>query len=131
MDDAQVAIIAALKRRFPDIVGPSGDDICYAAQNRQEAVKELVPEADAVIVLGSHNSSNSMRLAELARASGKRAYFVDGVGEIPEGSFTGSETVLITAGAVPPPKRWWRSVFASFRANSARPSRLAWCAKST
>ena len=58
VDDAEV-IIAALKRRFPEIVGPSRDDICYATQNRQEAVKELVPEADAVIVLGSQNSSNS------------------------------------------------------------------------
>jgi 4-hydroxy-3-methylbut-2-en-1-yl diphosphate reductase len=101
VDDADV-IIAALKRRFPQIVGTSRDDICYATQNRQEAVKELVPEADAVIVLGSQNSSNSMRLAELARTSGKPAYFVDGVDEIPEGSFTGSETVLITAGASAP-----------------------------
>ena len=66
VDDAEV-IIAALKRRFPQIVGPSRDDICYATQNRQEAVKELVPEADVVIVLGSQNSSNSMRLAEIAR----------------------------------------------------------------
>ena len=66
VDDAEV-IIAALKRRFPQIVGPSRDDICYATQNRQEAVKELVPEADAVIVLGSQNSSNSLRLAELAQ----------------------------------------------------------------
>jgi 4-hydroxy-3-methylbut-2-enyl diphosphate reductase len=101
VDDAEV-IIAALKRRFPDIVGPSRDDICYATQNRQEAVKELVPEADAVVVLGSQNSSNSKRLAELARAHGKRAYLVDSVAEIPEGSFTGPETVLITAGASAP-----------------------------
>ena len=101
VDDAEV-IIAALKRRFPQIVGPSRDDICYATQNRQEAVKELVPEADAVIVLGSQNSSNSMRLAELASASGKPAYLVDGIDEIPEGTFTGSETVLITAGASAP-----------------------------
>ena len=107
VDDAEV-IIAALKRRFPHIVGPSRDDICYATQNRQEAVKELVPEADAVIVLGSQNSSNSLRLAELARASGKPAYLVDGIDEIPDGSFTGSETVLITAGASAP-KKWWRS----------------------
>ena len=101
VDDAEV-IIAALKRRFPAIVGPSRDDICYATQNRQEAVKDLEPEADAVIVLGSQNSSNSMRLAELARAGGKPAYLVDGVHEIPEGSFTGRETVLITAGASAP-----------------------------
>ena len=101
LDDAEV-IIAALKRRFPQIVGPSRDDICYATQNRQEAVKELVPEVDAVIVLGSQNSSNSLRLAELARASGKPAFFVDGVNELPEDAFTGGETVLITAGASAP-----------------------------
>jgi 4-hydroxy-3-methylbut-2-enyl diphosphate reductase len=101
VDDAEV-IIAALRRRFPHIAGPSRDDICYATQNRQEAVKELVPEADAVIVLGSHNSSNSMRLAELARACGKPAYLVDHVAEIPEGTFAGGETVLITAGASAP-----------------------------
>jgi 4-hydroxy-3-methylbut-2-en-1-yl diphosphate reductase len=101
VDDAE-RIVAALRRRFPHIVGPSRDDICYATQNRQEAVKELVPEADAVIVLGSRNSSNSMRLAELARAHGKPAFLVDRVDEVPEGTFTGAETVLITAGASAP-----------------------------
>ena len=101
VDDAEV-IIAALQRRFPQIVGPSRDDICYATQNRQEAVKELVPEADLVLVLGSQNSSNSMRLAELARAHGKPAYLVDRVHEVPAGALTGRETVLITAGASAP-----------------------------
>jgi 4-hydroxy-3-methylbut-2-enyl diphosphate reductase len=101
VDDAEV-IIRALKRRFPQAVGPSRDDICYATQNRQEAVKELVPEADAVIVLGSQNSSNSRRLAELAHAHGKPAYLVDRCDEIPAGAFAGSETVLITAGASAP-----------------------------
>jgi 4-hydroxy-3-methylbut-2-enyl diphosphate reductase len=101
VDDAE-QIIAALKRRFPHIVGPSRDDICYATQNRQEAVKELVPEADAVIVLGSQNSSNSKRLAELARAHGKPAYLVDSIREVPCDAFTGGETVLITAGASAP-----------------------------
>jgi 4-hydroxy-3-methylbut-2-enyl diphosphate reductase len=101
VDDAE-AVIAVLRRRFPQIVGPSRDDICYATQNRQEAVKALVPEADAVIVLGSQNSSNSMRLAELARAHGKPAYLVDRVEEVPAGAFTGGETVLITAGASAP-----------------------------
>jgi 4-hydroxy-3-methylbut-2-enyl diphosphate reductase len=101
VDDAEV-IIAALKKRFPDIVGPSRDDICYATQNRQEAVKELVPQADAVLVLGSQNSSNSMRLAELARAHGKPAYLIDSIREVPEGCFRGDETVLITAGASAP-----------------------------
>jgi 4-hydroxy-3-methylbut-2-enyl diphosphate reductase len=101
VDDAEV-IIAALKRRFPQIVGPSRDDICYATQNRQEAVKELVPEADVVIVLGSRNSSNSMRLAEIARSCGKRAHLIDNVREMPEGALNGDETVLITAGASAP-----------------------------
>jgi 4-hydroxy-3-methylbut-2-enyl diphosphate reductase len=101
VDDAET-IIAALRRRFPHIVGPSRDDICYATQNRQEAVKELVPESDAVIVLGSQNSSNSMRLAELARAHGKPAYLVDSIREVPTSSFNGDETVLVTAGASAP-----------------------------
>ena len=76
VDDAEV-IIEALRRRFPQIIGPSRDDICYATQNRQEAVKELVPEADVVLVLGSRNSSNSMRLEEIARSCGKPAYLID------------------------------------------------------
>jgi 4-hydroxy-3-methylbut-2-enyl diphosphate reductase len=101
VDDAQV-IIDALQRRFPQIVGPSREDICYATQNRQEAVKGLVPEADAVLVLGSQNSSNSMRLAEIAQGSGKRAYLVDSVNEVGDNWFTGRETVLITAGASAP-----------------------------
>jgi 4-hydroxy-3-methylbut-2-enyl diphosphate reductase len=104
VDDAE-RIIAALKRRFPQIVGPSRDDICYATQNRQEAVKEIVPEVDAVIVLGSQNSSNSRRLAELARTHGKPAYLVDQVDEMPADAFSGDETVLITAGASAPEER--------------------------
>src|SRR5215470_8938290 len=101
VDDANV-IIAALRRRFPQIVGPSKDDICYATQNRQEAVKELVPQADAVLVLGSQNSSNSKRLEEIARACGKPAYLIDGIKDLREGWFRGDETVLITAGASAP-----------------------------
>jgi 4-hydroxy-3-methylbut-2-enyl diphosphate reductase len=101
VDDAEV-IIAALKRRFPHIVGPSKDDICYATQNRQEAVKGLVPEADVVLVLGSQNSSNSKRLEEIARACGKRAYLIDGVKDLRDGWFGGAETVLVTAGASAP-----------------------------
>lgn len=101
VDDAEV-IIAALRRRFPQIVGPSKDDICYATQNRQEAVKDLVPESDLVLVLGSQNSSNSMRLAELARSCGKRAYLIDGVNEIDPHWLSDVETVLITAGASAP-----------------------------
>jgi 4-hydroxy-3-methylbut-2-enyl diphosphate reductase len=101
VDDAEV-IIRALRKKFPHIVGPSKDDICYATQNRQEAVKELVPEADLVLVLGSQNSSNSQRLAELARACGKPAYLIDEASEINERWFDGVETVLITAGASAP-----------------------------
>jgi 4-hydroxy-3-methylbut-2-enyl diphosphate reductase len=101
VDDAEV-IISALRRRFPGIIGPSKDDICYATQNRQEAVKELVPEADVVVVLGSQNSSNSQRLAELANSCGKPAYLIDGINEIQSAWFKGTETVLITAGASAP-----------------------------
>jgi 4-hydroxy-3-methylbut-2-enyl diphosphate reductase len=101
VDDATV-IIRALKRRFPQVVGPSRDDICYATQNRQEAVKELAPSADVVVVLGSQNSSNSRRLAEIAESCGKRAYLIDCVRELPEGWRDGAETVLITAGASAP-----------------------------
>jgi 4-hydroxy-3-methylbut-2-enyl diphosphate reductase len=101
VDDAET-IIAALRRRFPHIVGPSRDDICYATQNRQEAVKELVPEADVVLVLGSQNSSNSMRLAEIAQSLGKPAYLIDSKQEIDPDWLTGAETVLITAGASAP-----------------------------
>ncbi len=101
VDDAEV-VVRALRRRYPQIVGPSKDDICYATQNRQEAIKELVPEADVVVVLGSQNSSNSQRLAELATSYGKRAYLIDGVREIGETWFRGDETVLITAGASAP-----------------------------
>ncbi len=101
VDDAEV-IIAALRKRFPHIVGPKKDDICYATQNRQEAVKDLVPEVDVVLVLGSRNSSNSLRLAELATTCGKPAYLIDGVSEIKPSWFTGAETVLVTAGASAP-----------------------------
>jgi 4-hydroxy-3-methylbut-2-en-1-yl diphosphate reductase len=101
VDDAEV-IIRALRRRFPHIAGPSRDDICYATQNRQEAVKELVPHADVVLVLGSQNSSNSLRLAEIARACGRPAYLIDGVREIDDAWFLDKQTVLITAGASAP-----------------------------
>ena len=101
VDDAEV-IIAALRRRFPQIVGPSRDDICYATQNRQEAVKLLVPEADVVLVLGSQNSSNSMRLAEIVQSYNKKAYLIDRVSEIKDHWFRRDDTVLITAGASAP-----------------------------
>ena len=101
VDDAEI-IIKALRKRFPNIAGPKKDDICYATQNRQEAVKELVPEADVVLVLGSRNSSNSLRLAELAKSCGKRAHLIDGVNEIDAAWFTNANTVLVTAGASAP-----------------------------
>ena len=101
VDDATV-LITALKQRFPQIVGPSRDDICYATQNRQEAVKDLMPTVDAVLVLGSQNSSNSKRLEEIARSCGKPAYLIDGADEIGPNWFTGDETLLVTAGASAP-----------------------------
>ena len=101
VDDAEV-IIKALRKRFPHIVGPSKDDICYATQNRQEAVKDLVPEVDLVIVLGSQNSSNSLRLAELAQSCGVPAYLIDGANELDPKWFEGKSSVLVTAGASAP-----------------------------
>jgi 4-hydroxy-3-methylbut-2-enyl diphosphate reductase len=101
VDDAN-RIIDRLKARFPEIVSPPKDDICYATQNRQEAVRMLTPEADLVLVLGSQNSSNSQRLAELAREEGKAAHLIDGAADIDVSWFDGCETVLITAGASAP-----------------------------
>jgi len=101
VDDAS-RIINRLKDRFPQIVGPPKDDICYATQNRQEAVRLLSEGADHVLVLGSQNSSNSQRLAELARERGITAHLIDGANEIDPAWFTGNETVVITAGASAP-----------------------------
>jgi 4-hydroxy-3-methylbut-2-en-1-yl diphosphate reductase len=101
VDDAN-RIISRLKERFPWIIGPPKEDICYATQNRQEAVKLLCQKADAVIVLGSQNSSNSQRLRELAEEFGRPAYLVDGPHDLTEENFRGLETVLITAGASAP-----------------------------
>ena len=101
VDDAS-RIIRRLKEKFPQIVGPPKDDICYATQNRQEAVRVLSDEADIVLVLGSQNSSNSQRLAELGREHDVPAHLIDGADEITPEWFTGDETVLITAGASAP-----------------------------
>lgn len=95
-------IINALRRKFPHIVGPNKDDICYATQNRQEAVKALAPQADVVLVFGSQNSSNSQRLAEIAQACGKPAYLVNTISELDPTWLDDVETVLITAGASAP-----------------------------
>ncbi|MBV8554786.1 MAG: 4-hydroxy-3-methylbut-2-enyl diphosphate reductase [Planctomycetaceae bacterium] len=101
IDDANV-VIAALREKFPRIANPPRDDICYATQNRQEAVRVLASRSDVVLVLGSQNSSNSKRLAEIARSLGPRSHLIDGVSEIRPGWFQGAETVLITAGASAP-----------------------------
>ena len=101
VDDAN-RIIHCLRQRFPNIAAPVKEDICYATQNRQEAVKELSLEADVVLVLGSKNSSNSLRLAELASSFGKPSYLIDGSDEIQKSWFSGKETILITAGASAP-----------------------------
>lgn len=101
VDDVQ-RVVDALRRRFPSIQGPSTDDICYATQNRQEAVRELSREADLVLVVGSRNSSNSIRLTEVARQQGLPAYLVDEAGEIRPDWFEGVQTVLLTAGASAP-----------------------------
>jgi 4-hydroxy-3-methylbut-2-en-1-yl diphosphate reductase len=101
VDDAN-RIIDRLKARFPQIVGPPKEDICYATQNRQEAVHLLAGQADLVLVLGSQNSSNSQRLKELAKERGVPAYLIDGAKDIDPAWFTGSETVVITAGASAP-----------------------------
>ncbi|HEX4610063.1 MAG TPA: 4-hydroxy-3-methylbut-2-enyl diphosphate reductase [Urbifossiella sp.] len=101
VDEARV-VIDALKKKYPQVAGPNKDDICYATQNRQEAVRTLVPEADVVLVLGSQNSSNSQRLAEIARATGRAAYLVDRASELQDHWFKPTDTVLVTAGASAP-----------------------------
>jgi 4-hydroxy-3-methylbut-2-enyl diphosphate reductase len=101
VDDAG-RIILRLRERFPQIEAPPKEDICYATQNRQEAVRLLAEEASLVLVLGSQNSSNSQRLKEIALERGVPAFLIDGAGDIDLGWFTGEETVLITAGASAP-----------------------------
>jgi 4-hydroxy-3-methylbut-2-enyl diphosphate reductase len=101
VDDAN-RIIDRLKQRFPHIEGPPKEDICYATQNRQEAVRLIAREADACLVLGSQNSSNSQRLRELAVENGINAYLIDGARDISDAWFSGAETVLVTAGASAP-----------------------------
>ena len=101
IDDA-AAVVAALKARFPAIVGPKKDDICYATQNRQDAVKILAPSVDVVIVVGSPNSSNSNRLREVATHRGVPAYRVDSADELRAEWIAGKRTVGLTAGASAP-----------------------------
>ncbi|HTQ73539.1 MAG TPA: 4-hydroxy-3-methylbut-2-enyl diphosphate reductase [Burkholderiales bacterium] len=101
VDDA-AAVVAALKARFPTITGPKKDDICYATQNRQDAVKFLSPQCDVVIVVGSTNSSNSNRLREVAESRGIPAYMVDSAEQLKPEWVAGKRRVGITAGASAP-----------------------------
>ena len=101
VDDAQ-AIVAALKARFPSIHGPKKDDICYATQNRQDAVKVMTPRCDVVIVVGSPNSSNSNRLREVAENMGAQAYMVDSAADQRPEWVAGKRRVGVTAGASAP-----------------------------
>ncbi len=101
MDDTQ-EVIAALRQRFPKIIGPRKSDICYATQNRQDAVKKLVEECDLILVVGSRTSSNSNRLQEIAAKNGVESYLIDGPEEIDDHWLQGKKTVGITAGASAP-----------------------------
>ncbi|ACV35830.1 4-hydroxy-3-methylbut-2-enyl diphosphate reductase [Accumulibacter sp.] len=101
VDDA-AQVVAALKERFPQIIGPKKDDICYATQNRQDAVKELARHSDVVLVVGSQSSSNSNRLREVAELIGARAYLVDRAEEIDPAWIAGATRVGVTAGASAP-----------------------------
>lgn len=101
VEDAE-RIISRLRQRYPHIAGPRRNDICYATQNRQEAVRHLTREADLFLVVGSHNSSNSRRLAEIAAEAGTPSLLVDGPDDLAEDHFAEDQTVAITAGASAP-----------------------------
>jgi len=101
IDDAK-AIVAALRARFPSIRGPKKDDICYATQNRQDAVKFMAPQCDVVIVVGSPNSSNSNRLREVAQHMGAQAYMVDRAADLKPEWIAGKGRIGVTAGASAP-----------------------------
>ncbi len=101
IDDTQV-VIDAIKARFPAVQFPPKEDICYATTNRQKAVKEIAPDVDIILVIGSQNSSNSRRLAEVSQATGTRAYLVNDVSEIDVSWFQNTRLVGLTAGASAP-----------------------------
>jgi 4-hydroxy-3-methylbut-2-enyl diphosphate reductase len=103
VDDTK-AIIVALREKFPDIEGPRKDDICYATQNRQDAVRRLADAVDLVLVVGSVNSSNSNRLRELAEKQGVRSYLIDGAEHIERSWLDGVKCIGLTAGASAPEK---------------------------
>jgi len=100
--DETSEIMAAVRRRFPNVRTPARDDICYATQNRQDAVRDLAPRCDVVLVVGSENSSNSLRLRELAQQLGTRAYLIDSVAQIDPAWIEGVERIGVTAGASSP-----------------------------
>ncbi len=103
IDDTR-GVIAALKRRFSDIVGPETTDICYATQNRQQAVRELCRVADVILVVGAKNSSNSNRLCEIGKEAGKPSYLINDGDELDPEWVKGKDTIGITAGASAPEK---------------------------
>jgi len=100
--DETNAIVRVLRERFPSIEGPPREDICYATQNRQDAIKEVARRSDVVLVIGSDNSSNSKRLAEVARDLGTPAYLIDDETEVDPGWLEGAEVVGLTSGASAP-----------------------------
>lgn len=116
--DDTARIVAALQARFPAIKGPRIDDICYATQNRQDAVRQLARQCEVVLVVGSVNSSNSNRLREVAEIQGRRAYLIDGPEDIRDEWFENITTVGVTAGASAPEMLVQR-VVASLRARGA------------
>ena len=101
VDDAE-ALVLALRRRFPDICGPKKEDICYATQSRQDAVRRLAQQCDLVLVVGSRNSSNSNRLREVAAACGTESYLIDSADEVNPAWIEGRECIGLTAGASAP-----------------------------
>jgi 4-hydroxy-3-methylbut-2-en-1-yl diphosphate reductase len=100
--DETAAILAVLRERFPNIVGPRTDDICYATTNRQAAVKQMAAGCDLLLVIGSRNSSNSVRLVEVARECGTDSYLIDNAGEVQEAWLEGKRVVGISSGASAP-----------------------------
>jgi 4-hydroxy-3-methylbut-2-en-1-yl diphosphate reductase len=100
--DETEEVVDALRGRFPDIVGPRSDDICYATQNRQDAVRALAPDCDVVLVIGAPNSSNSNRLVEVARRGGTVARLIEDERDIDPGSLRGVRRIGLTAGASAP-----------------------------
>lgn len=101
--DETAEVVDALRARFPALRGPASADICYATTNRQDALRSIAEDADLVLVVGSHNSSNSQRLVELARRGGTPAHLVDDTGDIRAAWLAGAATVGLTAGASAPP----------------------------